>query len=70
MHREARRFEEAAADFARALENGADPGAVHYQWALLDLARGDRAAAKASARKSLEYSPHNREAQSLLERLK
>lgn len=69
LHRDAKRFQEAAADFERALENGADPAAVHYQLALLHLARGDRTAAEASVRKSLEHSPEDPEARSLLQRL-
>jgi tetratricopeptide (TPR) repeat protein len=40
-----KRYPQAIADIQRALENGADPGAAHYDLALTHLALGDRQAA-------------------------
>ncbi|HXT60788.1 MAG TPA: tetratricopeptide repeat protein, partial [Pirellulales bacterium] len=67
--RDAGRFEEAAADFQRAIDDGAEACAVHYQWALLHLARNDRAAAKASLRAALAMDPDDRDSLALLRRL-
>ena len=69
LFRDAGRFEEAAADFQRAIDDGAEACAVHYQWALLHLARNDRAAAKASLRAALAIDPDDRDSLALLRRL-
>jgi len=64
------RLELAAADLKRAAADGADPGEVHYQWALLHVARNDRQAALADLREALSHSPGHRDALTLLGKLR
>lgn len=63
------RHEQALQDLARALELGADPATVHYQRALVFLARDDRAAAATSVQEALRHHPQHADALELGKRL-
>jgi len=65
-----KQFESAAADLKRAAADGADLGEVHYQWALLHLARHEREAAIDDLRAALSHSPGHHDALTLLDRLR
>jgi predicted negative regulator of RcsB-dependent stress response len=50
-----RRYAEAMGDLETALANGAEPAVVHYQIALVQVARQDRQAALKGLDRSLEH---------------
>jgi tetratricopeptide (TPR) repeat protein len=54
---EQRRFDEATEDLTTALNHGADPAVIYYQWALLHMARQDHKAALERLRQALKYNP-------------
>ncbi|MGE5755700.1 MAG: hypothetical protein ACM35G_08290, partial [Planctomycetaceae bacterium] len=64
-----KRYSEAIDDFRRALEGGASPAAVHHNLALVHLARGDCAAARADLRRALAHEPAHARARDLLDHL-
>jgi tetratricopeptide (TPR) repeat protein len=66
---ERQRYDDAAADLRQALEGGAVPAVVHYDLALVELARGDRGAAREQLRQALRDDPAHKEARALLDRL-
>jgi serine/threonine protein kinase/tetratricopeptide (TPR) repeat protein len=70
LHYREGRHTDAVADLERALEGGADPARVHYNLALVRLARGDRDAARRHARLALDRDPANAEVRALAERLR
>jgi hypothetical protein len=70
LHSQEGRYAEAATDLRRALDCGADPALVHYNLALVSLARKDRSAARASLRSALLHNPFYKDAQDLLHRLR
>jgi eukaryotic-like serine/threonine-protein kinase len=70
LHHREERHDEAIADLERALDAGADPAVVHYNLALVYLARRDRGAAQASLRLALQHNPEHREARILHDRLR
>jgi Flp pilus assembly protein TadD len=70
LHSQERRYREAAADLRRALDCGADPALVHYNLALVSLARKDRNAARASLPSALLHNPFYQDARDLLRRLR
>jgi tetratricopeptide (TPR) repeat protein len=53
---EQRRFADATQALTDALDHGADPAQVHYQWALLHLVRQDRTAALESVQQALKHN--------------
>jgi tetratricopeptide (TPR) repeat protein len=55
--------------FQRALDTGADPVTVHYNMALVHLARKDRRAALNTLRGVFEHDPQHKEARELYDRL-
>jgi hypothetical protein len=63
------RYADALADLRRALEHGADPAVVSYDRALIHLARGDRAAARASLDDVLRHDPRHPGARDLRDQL-
>jgi tetratricopeptide (TPR) repeat protein len=67
---QAQRYAEALADLRRAEERGANPTAVCYTRAVVQEARGDWAAARASAEDALRHDPAHAEARSLRDRLR
>jgi tetratricopeptide (TPR) repeat protein len=69
LHHEAQRYALARTDLERARALGVDPATVHYNLALVYLAKANRAAAAASVREALEYNPDHREARQLQEQL-
>jgi serine/threonine protein kinase/Flp pilus assembly protein TadD len=69
LHYNEKRYPAAQVDLQRASEMGADGGAVHYNLALVHLARGDRASALASVRAALQQPGEQPEARALLNRL-
>jgi tetratricopeptide (TPR) repeat protein len=69
LHHRERRHAAAEADFRLALRLGADPAVVHYDLALVDLARDDRPAAVANLRLAVGYRPGHEEAAKLLAEL-
>jgi serine/threonine protein kinase/tetratricopeptide (TPR) repeat protein len=69
LHLQERHFAEAEADLKLALTLGANPAATHYNLALVNVGRGDSAAALASIRRALEYDPEHRPARELEARL-
>jgi serine/threonine protein kinase/Tfp pilus assembly protein PilF len=69
LHFQSKHHELAAADLKAALNHGVAPAIVHYNLALVQNAQNQREAAIASARRSLEYDPAHKEAQSLLQQL-
>ena len=62
LHYRARRYPDALADLERARKLGADPAAVSYNLALVDLARGEHAAALDDLRQALVHDPHHPDA--------
>jgi tetratricopeptide (TPR) repeat protein len=70
LHYRTARYDEAIADLQRALAAGADPAVVHYNSALVYLARRDRGAARASLRLALQYNQGHRAARLLDDRLR
>jgi serine/threonine protein kinase/Flp pilus assembly protein TadD len=64
-----KRYSEAIDDFRRAMEGGASPAAVHHNLALVHLARGDCAAARADLRRALGHEPAHARARDLLDHL-
>ncbi len=64
-----RHYTEAESDFRLALELGAQPAAVHYNWALLHQARQEPAAALASVERALQADPDHRPSRELRDRL-
>ncbi len=69
LHYREKRFAAAITDLERARELGADPAVVSFDLALVDLARGEHAAALENLRRSLSYDPHQPDARKLLNRL-
>lgn len=69
LHFQQSRHEDATADFKRALDHGADPAIIHYNTALVELARGDPQAAEANLRRALRSNPGHGEARELSDRL-
>jgi serine/threonine protein kinase/tetratricopeptide (TPR) repeat protein len=67
---QAKDFRNAAGDFARALEKGADPAQVHYHFALLHQAGGSPAEALNSVERALQHDPRHEGAARLRERLR
>jgi tetratricopeptide (TPR) repeat protein len=65
LHYHGHRFPEATADLRRALDWGAEPATVYYNLALVDLAQGDRAAARARLELALRHDPLHKEAREL-----
>jgi tetratricopeptide (TPR) repeat protein len=70
MYCRQRKFAEAQADLRQAEQNGANPAATHYTWALLHLGEGHQAAALASIERALSHQPDHAEARSLRDRLR
>jgi tetratricopeptide (TPR) repeat protein len=64
-----KRYDDAIADFERALTSGAEPASVHFNLALAHQAKRDRAAAVASLEQALRIRPDLREARDLRDRL-
>jgi tetratricopeptide (TPR) repeat protein len=69
LHCDARRYDEALADLQRALKLGVDPAVVHYDLALVNLARGNRAMALTHLGRALEHRPGHKEARKLQQTL-
>jgi serine/threonine protein kinase/Tfp pilus assembly protein PilF len=69
LHYRQQRFAEALADLTRALRDGGDPALVHYDLALVHLARKDRAAALAEVDLALRANPRHVGAGQLRRRL-
>jgi tetratricopeptide (TPR) repeat protein len=70
LHYRAGRYPEALSDLERAKDLKASPAAaVHYNLALVHLARGDRASARASLASALGADPRHQEARALLDHL-
>jgi tetratricopeptide (TPR) repeat protein len=69
LHYRRQHFDRAAADLRRALDAGAAPAVAHYDLALVELARGDRAAALDHLRQALRDDPGHLEARALLDSL-
>jgi tetratricopeptide (TPR) repeat protein len=69
LHLQNKRLIRAEGDFRRALENGADPGLVHYNFALLSLAHNDRGGALAHLEQSLKFNGRHKQARELYEML-
>jgi tetratricopeptide (TPR) repeat protein len=63
------RPDDAEPDLHRALADGADPAAVHYDLALVCLARRDQAGARAALQTCLEHRPDHAAARELLKRI-
>jgi tetratricopeptide (TPR) repeat protein len=63
------RHSEAIEGLQRVLAVGEDVALVHYDLAVVELARGDRAAAMSNLRRSLESDPNNDDARELLQNL-
>src|SRR5262249_50068896 len=63
------RADDADADLRRALADGADPAAVHFNLALVHLAHEDRIAAVTALRACLHYRPDHGDGRALLQRL-
>ncbi len=59
LHLQERRLDRAAADLQLALSLGANPAAVHYNWALVHQARQEPAAALASIEQALQHDPQH-----------
>jgi len=70
VHFQEKRFDLAALDFQRALEGGADPAAVHFNFALIHQARNDRDAARRSLEQTLRHNPRHKAAAELAHQLK
>jgi tetratricopeptide (TPR) repeat protein len=66
LHYRARRYGEALADLERARANGLDGAPLHYNLALVHLARQDRRAARRSLRQALLQDPQHAQARRLL----
>jgi serine/threonine protein kinase/tetratricopeptide (TPR) repeat protein len=66
LHYREGRHPEAVADLHRALDKGADPALVHYNLALVQLAREDRSAAETSLRSVLQQNVEHPLARELL----
>jgi serine/threonine protein kinase/Tfp pilus assembly protein PilF len=69
LHFHARRHAEAVRDLETALAHGAEPATVHYDLALVHLARKDRTSALASLRRALQADPDQPDARRLLDSL-
>ncbi len=69
LHYQAGRLTEAAADLHRALDLGYDADTVHYNFALIYLARNDAAAARASLDRALRANPRHSPSQKLRDKL-
>ena len=71
LHYREGRYPDALADLGRALELGADPATVHYNRALVHVARRERTEALESLRLALQHNrnhPGARELQASLKR--
>jgi tetratricopeptide (TPR) repeat protein len=69
VHLREKNLLQAEADFVQALENGADPGHVHFDLALLNLARNDRKSAISHLQKTRRFNPGDQQAVKLLDKL-
>src|SRR5262249_49911617 len=63
------RPDDAETDLRRALADGADPAAVHFNLALVHLARQERGAAVGELKACLRHRPAHAEGKALLDRL-
>jgi serine/threonine protein kinase/lipoprotein NlpI len=64
-----KQYDAALADLKQALDGGCDPAVVHYNRALVHLARGDRFDALRELDLALRANPHHAEARRLRDRL-
>jgi len=65
LHSDAKRYAEALADLQRALDLGVDPAVVHYDLALVNLARGNRSLALTHLGHVLQHRPGHEAARKL-----
>jgi tetratricopeptide (TPR) repeat protein len=69
LHLQAGAYARASDDLLYALRRGADGAAVHFNLALVERARGDRAAALTNLRSALLHNPRHADALDLFRRL-
>jgi serine/threonine protein kinase/Flp pilus assembly protein TadD len=69
LHYRAQRYADALADLRRARELGADPAVVAFDLAVVNLARGEQAAALEELCRALGHIPHQKDTRSLRDSL-
>ena len=69
LYLQQKRYAEATSDLQQALDSGAKPSLVHYNFALLHRARGKKTEARASLLRALEDDPNFKAARDLLDLL-